>query len=397
MDTILWPIMWLISWVIYGIHHLLVMIGFHNGSGPAWVLSILGLTIIVRLIILPLYNKQIKSQREMQVLQPQLQKLQQKYKGKRDAYSQRRMQEEMTALYRDRGTSPFASCFPLLIQMPVLFALFRVLYAFPQLAAGTYKNGGTTALGPITRQVALDFENSTFFGAPLSASLSNPNVASGSALAVRIVVALLVIAMIATMFFTQKQLLAKNMPESAMDPNSQAYKMQKYMLYGMPLIYVFSGAFFQVGVLVYWVAGNLWTWAQQTWFIRNNPTPGSPAYKERQKRLRAKAEKKGIDPSQMKGLDQPANSSSVRNGDSHQRVQPLGKARSKKAAAKQAHQGRTASPQSDENSQKDAGIDQSEVRGKDGLTDAERARKRYERRQAERARARAKKKRRTQH
>lgn len=78
--------------------------------------------------------------------------------------------------------------------------------------------------------------------------------------------------MVSSMFFTQKQLTMKNMPDSAMDPSNPAFKTQKYMLYGMPFIYLFSGMAFQIGVLIYWGAGNIWNMGQQTWFIRNNPT-----------------------------------------------------------------------------------------------------------------------------
>ena len=186
--------MWLVSWVMYGIHKGLTMLGMAEGAGTAWVLAIIGLTIVVRIIILPLYNKQIMATRQTQVLQPEIQKIQKKYKGKRDQVSQQRQQEEMQALYRKHGTSPFASCLPLLVQMPILFSLFRVLYAFPLIASGDRK-----ALGPITQEVAEDFLSSKFFGAPLSASFSQPGDPS-HATAVRIVAAVLVIFMAASMF-----------------------------------------------------------------------------------------------------------------------------------------------------------------------------------------------------
>ncbi|MCI1963634.1 MAG: membrane protein insertase YidC [Ancrocorticia sp.] len=368
MDTILHPIMWLISWVMYGIHSALTAIGMQGGAGPAWVLSILGLTITVRLIVLPLYNKQIRASRETQLLQPEIQKIQKKYKGKKDPISQQRQQEELTALYKKHGTSPFSSCLPALVQMPILFALYRVLYAFPQIAAGN-----KDALGPITREVAQNFQHSTIFGAPLSASFSDPG--QGNQTTVRIVAAVLVLIMSASMFYTQRQLTMKNMPENAMDPNNPAFKTQKYMMYGMPVIYLFSGVAFQIGVLVYWVFGNLWTIGQQSWFIRTNPTPGSRAYREREARIRRKRLRQGMTEEEIDQLE----AEEQRGG---QRQQPLGKARSKKAAQKSVSAVA-------ENVEEQTEVP-TEVRGKDGLTDAERARKRYERRQAERARSRAK-------
>ncbi|MBR5950311.1 MAG: membrane protein insertase YidC [Actinomycetaceae bacterium] len=348
MDTVLWPIMWVISWILYGIHKALTALGMQAGAGPAWIFAIIGLTIVVRLIVLPLYNKQIKASRQTQILQPEIQKIQAKYKGKKDPQSQQRMAEEMQALYREAGTSPFASCMPMLIQMPVLFALFRVLYAFQPIAEGTYDKGDH--IGPIDANVASEFLKSEFFGAPLSASMNNIP-AGASAWTVRIVAALLILFLMVTMFYTTKQLTMKNMPESAMDPSNPMFKTQKYMMYGMPLIYLFTGVAFQIGVLVYWCAGNLWNIGQQSWFLRNNPTPGSTAHKARIERLKAKKARKG------------------------------------KLSAKE------------EAELVDAGEenvvhinDSGELVGKDGLTDEERARKNYERRQAERARSKTKKK-----
>ncbi|MFT0848830.1 membrane protein insertase YidC [Actinomycetaceae bacterium L2_0104] len=381
MDTILLPIMWLVSWVMYGIHQGLTMIGMASGAGTAWVLSIIGLTIVVRIIILPLYNKQIRATRQTQILQPEIQKIQKKYKGKRDQVSQRRQQEEMQALYRKHGTSPFASCLPLLVQMPILFSLFRVLYAFPQIAAGSWRS---ESLGPITQDVAQQFLDSKFFGAPLSASFSNPGDPS-HAVNVRIVAAVLVLFMVASMFFTQKQLTMKNMPDSAMDPNNPAFKTQKYMLYGMPFIYLFSGVAFQIGVLIYWGAGNLWNIGQQTWFIRNNPTPGSQAYRDREARLRKKRERKGLSEEEISKLEAEDTARS-----SGQRVQPMSKERAKRAGVKATDQPLHEEEITEIEGNDDGVDDPGEVRGKDGLTDAERARKRYERRQAERARSRAK-------
>ncbi len=379
MDTVLWPIMWLISWILYGIHKALTLVGMHGGSGPAWIIAIIGLTVVVRMIVLPLYNKQIKASREMQILQPEIQKIQAKYKGKKDPVSQQRMSEELQALYRESGSSPFASCFPLLIQMPVLFALFRVLYAFKPISEGTYR---ASNLGPINADVAKEFLGSTVFGAPLSASMSDPS--GGAVWTVRIVAAVLIAFLMVSMFYTTKQLTMKNMPESSMDPDNPAYKTQKYMMYGMPLIYLLTGTTFQIGVLVYWVAGNIWTIGQQTWFIRNNPTPGSAAYKARQERLRKKQLRKGLSPKEIEELEA---AEAEKTG---QREQPMGKNRAKKAGKKPAKGAMPANVEANADGE-DNGVDEpGEARGKDGLTDAERARKRYERRQAERARARQK-------
>lgn len=368
MDTILAPFMWAVSWVMYGIHEGLVLLGMNRGAGPAWVCAIIGLTIVVRLLILPLYNRQIRASRAMQVLQPDIQKLQKKYKGKRDQVSMQRQQEELQALYRKHGASPMASCWPMLVQMPILFSLYRVLINFPSIA-----NGKRGPIGPITQPVAQSFEETTFFGAPMSATISTAGQFA-NATQVRIVAVVLVIIMILSMFWTQRQLMTKNMPEQK-DPNNAALRMQRMMLYGMPLIYVFSGAVFPVGVLIYWCAGNLWNMGQQSWFIRHNPTPGSRAYIEREKRILEKRKRKGLTDEEIAELE----AEEQKGG---QRYQPMSKERAKKAGlSPDAYMPRPA----------DEDEDDKPVVGKDGLTDEERARKRYERRQAERARARAKK------
>ena len=383
MDTILFPIKWVISWIMYLIHEGLTFIGFADGSGPAWILSIVGLTILIRIMIFPLFNKQIKATRASQELQPEIQKLQKKYKGKTDPISRQRQQEELSALYKDAGTSPLSSCMPLLIQMPIFFALYRMLLVLKPIADGT-----RDSLGPINKAVATDISGSTLFGAPVSSAFGTAD-SYANPTAVRVVAVILILGMMVTLFFSQKQVMTKNMPESAMDPNNPMYKTQKYMLYGMPLIYVFSGSFFQVGVLVYWLTSNIWNIGQQTWMLMHNPTPGSIAWKKRQERIRAKRIKKGLPPEEPKvGLEgQPEQRG--------QRVQPMSKDRAKKQAAKAGPVDPNETPDDvvDEVVEADTDVDTDaeEVRGKDGLTEAERAQKRYERRMAERQRANAKK------
>lgn len=370
MDTILFPIKWVIAWIMNGIHSLLTMLGMSDGSGAAWVWSIVGLTLVIRILMIPLFTKQIRATRMGQELQPEIQKLQKKYKGKTDQISKQRQQEELMALYRERGTSPFASCMPLLVQMPIFFALFRLLYAVEPIS-----NAQRGAIGPIDQAVATEIANSTVFGAPLSSSLGTAEQFPLPA-NVRIVAIVLIAFMIITLFFSQKQIMTKNMPESAQDPENPAYRMQKIMLYGMPFIYIFSAFAFQIGVLVYWLTGNVWNIGQQTWLIMTNPTPGSPADKKRKDKIRAKRIAAGLPPE-----EEPDEVEEQRTG---QRVQPLGKERSKKAAAKGAFV--------DDAAHSDNQSDDGEVRGLDGLTDAERAQKRYERRMQERQRANQKKK-----
>lgn len=403
MDTILFPLMWVIGWIIVGVHKMLTLFGMAAGSGPAWVLAIVGMTILVRALMIPLFNKQIRSQRAMQQLTPEIQKIQKRYRGKKDQISMQRQQQELTALYKSHGSSPFASCLPMLIQMPIFFALYRVLYAIGPLAEGKYPR---PSLGGIDQARAVELSGSTVFGAPLIGSIGTAHSAQFADYDPNriIVVAVVLIAlMIVTLFITQKQVMTKNMPQSA-DPNNPAQKMTKYMLYGMPLIYVFTGYAFQVGVLVYWLASNIWNMGQQTWLINTNPMPGSPAYKKRQEKLRAKRIAKGLPADE----DDANTNGTAGDGDTKvggQRVQPMSAKRQKKKGKKydplaDGPQGYRTERAGDALASDDAKLtdgsasddtdDAQPLIGKDGLTDAQRAQKRYERRMAQRQRSRQK-------
>ncbi|WP_040594275.1 membrane protein insertase YidC, partial [Timonella senegalensis] len=114
MPNLLYPIEWAVSWIMYLCHELFVFLGLPDGSGWAWILSIVGLTIVVRILLMPLFFKQIKASRAMQMIQPELQALQKKYKNKKDPASREAMGRETMELYKNHGTNPMASCMPIL-------------------------------------------------------------------------------------------------------------------------------------------------------------------------------------------------------------------------------------------------------------------------------------------
>lgn len=274
MGFILDPLYNFVSGVIVLIHKTLTPI-FGTDSGVTWTLSIMGLVVLIRIILIPLFVKQIKSQRALTALQPQMKEIQKKYKDDRQKQS-----EEMMKLYKEHKTNPLASCFPILAQAPIFFALFTVLNG---IAAKT--DAGVSA--PIARGFLKgDYLDSaaqaTFFGAKISQSfLGSPDTT------VKIVTVLLIIFMSATTFTTQRQLMVKGMPK--MDAsNNMMLQQQKIMLYAFPVIFAISGVNFPVGVLIYWSTTNLWTWGQQYYVIKRNPTPGSPAYEELQRKRAAK-------------------------------------------------------------------------------------------------------------
>lgn len=284
IDSIFYPLKWVVAWIMYGFHELLTAIGLPSESGAAWVGSIVGLVVVIRILLIPLFVKQIKASRGMQLVAPELQKVQKKYKGKTDPASREAMTRETMELYKKHGTNPFASCLPILAQSPVFFALFRVLYTLPAVAAGTYAGGDS--IGPIDQELAQEAENATIFGARISETFLGSDDVS-----VKIVTVLLIVAMSATTFFTQKQLTQKNMPASALQgPMAQ---QQKMLLYLLPLIFAISGVNFPIGVLVYWTTTNLWSMGQQFYVIRNNPTPGSEAERMLKERRARKAARRG--------------------------------------------------------------------------------------------------------
>jgi YidC/Oxa1 family membrane protein insertase len=277
-ETIMFPFKWLVSIIMVGFHEGLSTIGMPEASGWTWTLSIIGLVLVIRAALIPVFVKQIKAQRGMQLLQPDLKKLQDKYKGKTDQLSRQAMAQEQMAMYKKHGTNPFSACLPMLIQMPFFFALFTVLSGISGAAAAG--NG----IGAMSHEQVVQFDDSTIFGATLSASLLHGG--EGNLTAVWILSIVMILAMTASQFITQKQIMAKNMSEEAMA--SPFMRQQKMMLYILPIVFGVGGINFPIGVLIYWTTTNLWTMGQQFFVIRRMPTPGSPAAKALAERRAAK-------------------------------------------------------------------------------------------------------------
>ncbi|WP_298458939.1 membrane protein insertase YidC [uncultured Cellulomonas sp.] len=315
---ILYPIEWVVAWIMYLAHSGLTALGLDAASGLAWGLSIVTLVVVMRILLIPLFFKQIKASRGMQIIAPEMQAIQKKYKGKTDPASREAMSRETMALYKKHGTNPFASCLPILAQSPIFFALFRVLNSLDEIGAGT-RDG----IGPIDQVVAAQAERSTILGAPLSSTFMQAGLEGDAALNTRLVTILLIVAMSATTFLTQRQLTMKNMPPSALQgPMAQ---QQKVLLYVLPLIFAFSGVNFPIGVLIYWTTTNLWSMGQQFYTIRRMPAPGSEA----ERRLKERRQRKGKD---LPGTDAAGSGTTAviePPAPKGQRQQPVGKARAK--------------------------------------------------------------------
>ena len=269
LSAMMQPLYWAVSGLLVFFHWVFSPL-LGADSGWTWALSIIMLTVTIRTLLIPLFVKQINSARNMQILQPKIADLQKKYGSDRE-----RLGQETMKLYQSEGVNPMASCLPMLIQMPIFIALFRVLQGVSQ--------------GPVRGQWLKDapelvdsLQHATIFGAKLAGNIF-PISPFG---ATQVLGIILVIAMVGVFFVTQLQLMRKNMPPESQ--TGQAAQMQKMMLYFFPVIYAVSAVVIPIGVLIYWLTSNIWTMAQQGILIRNNPAPNTPAYIDWEERMLAK-------------------------------------------------------------------------------------------------------------
>jgi len=256
------PLYTAVSWIIVQFHSLYSHV-FDPDGGWAWGLSIVSMVVVIRICLIPLFVKQIKATRAMQAIQPKMKAIQERYKNDRQ-----RQSEEMMKLYKEAGTNPFSSCLPILVQAPFFTALYGVLASV----------AADKTIGVINEQLLDSAKQAHIFGAPLSATFLG-----SSELSVKIVVAVMIVLMSLSQFITQRQLMTKNVDLTIKTPFMQ---QQKMLMYVFPIIFAVMGINFPVGVLVYWLTTNVWSMGQQLIVIRNNPTPGSKAYAERQARLK---------------------------------------------------------------------------------------------------------------
>lgn len=320
LGLILWPIKWVIELILVAFHSMWTFFGLDPDAGLTWVLSIVGLVVVVRAALIPIFVRQIKSQRRMLEVAPQLKKIQDKYKGKKDQFSREAMSRETMELYKKTGTNPLSSCLPLLLQMPIFFGLFSVLND-----ASVHDRAG---VGLLSQELADSFSSAEFLGAPLSSTfIEQWNLMTAGQpfnANVMIVASVMIVLMTASQFITQLQIVSKNMsPETKASP---MFRQQRILLYLLPLVFAISGVAFPLGVMFYWLVSNFWTMGQQFIVIHNMPTPGSEAARAREARL-AKKGKLIVEEKHENDVAEPKKSTT-------QRQQPMGKARAKKQGGK---------------------------------------------------------------
>ena len=267
-----------VAWLVVHIHAGLSHI-FGSGSGAAWGLSIVLLTIAMRLVLFPLFVKQIKNQRAMQLLQPKMKDLQVKYKNDKE-----KLNQEMMALWREHGANPFAGCLPLILQIPIFIALFRVLNS---IKPGCGDTTCTISHGAkfdshygISGHLVASAANAKVFGVPIFAAFNSAqdtlSKVGAHTTTVKIVTAVMIVLMGVSTFFTQRQLMARS-KASGVQQTDQMQQTQKIMLYVLPLTFAIFGYRFPMGVLLYWLTTNVWSMGQQAIVIRRMDAGGAAA------------------------------------------------------------------------------------------------------------------------
>ena len=245
-----------VAWVLMRLHSLL-SIPFGASSGWSWGLSIVLLVVIMRLILLPLFIKQMHSQRKMAALAPQVAALRKKYKNDKQT-----MNQEVMKLYQENGANPLAGCLPLVVQLPVFFALFNVLRT---IAEDKIAYGLTPAVVHSAQQAHIF--TATIADRVVTTPLPPYHLAPGPVSA-KIVIGITVLISSTTTFLTVRQSVKRGIGQVGQDPNNPMANSQKYMMYIAPL-FALSGMYWQYGLVLYWVTTNVWTLGQQHILFKN--------------------------------------------------------------------------------------------------------------------------------
>jgi YidC/Oxa1 family membrane protein insertase len=256
--SILNPINDLVAWVIMHIYSALSPV-FGATSGVTWVLSIAGLVVAMRLILLPLFIKQMHTQRAMTALTPRINEIRKKYKGDKE-----KLNAETMKLYQEAGVNPLMGCLPILLQMPLFFALFSVLRNIAE-----YGSPNVTLKYNLTTTFVHNVAKAQIFGTKIKDTFLH-----GQSLHVHVVVAVVVVISMATTYLTVRQSMKRGMmPTSSDNPMGQS---QKLMAYIMPL-FALTGLYWPFGLVLYWVMTNLWTLGQQYVILRRYPIGAAAA------------------------------------------------------------------------------------------------------------------------
>jgi YidC/Oxa1 family membrane protein insertase len=269
LNTILGPINNAVAWIITRLFNLFSP-AFGVASGVTWVLTIVVLVVLMRLILVPLFIKQMHTQRAMTALTPKIQELRKKYKGDRETLNQETMK-----LYQEAGVNPLMGCLPVVLQLPIFFALFNVLRYIAEWSPKT--NPGTPSYG-LTEKLIVSAQHAKIFGATIADKVLFTGTSSSGGVDVplhaKIVICIVVLISMTTTYLTVRQSMKRGMmPTNQAGPMGQS---QKLMAYIMPL-FALTGLYWQFGLVLYWVTTNLWTLGQQYVLLRKYPVGAAAA------------------------------------------------------------------------------------------------------------------------
>ena len=301
-----------VSWIMWVWHWLFdkVLPDTPGGSGVAWALSVVFLVFSLRAILYKPFVKQIRTTKQMQEINPQMQAIRKKYANDRV-----KMTEEMQKLQKEHGFNPLLGCLPMLMQIPVFIGLFHVLRSFNRMGTGMGQEGlsveQTRSLGNyvFNADQVQNFLDARLFGVPLSAFITQPQtefmafVAPGGTIdftrwqIAYLVVPLMIVASIAT-HMNSRASVARQNPEALDNPQTRI--MNKLALYVFPLGILVTGPFFPTAILLYWVSNNLWTYGQQHIVFGRMAKEEEEAKLAKQERLKAAAPKPGARPDAKK-------------------------------------------------------------------------------------------------
>jgi len=254
LSTILAPINNAVAWIITQLFNLFSPV-FGVTSGATWLLTIMILVVIMRLILVPLFIKQMHTQRAMTALTPRLQEIRKKYKGDKET-----LNAETMKLYQEAGVNPLMGCLPVILQMPIFFALFSVLRYIAEWQHGQPLQYHLSAKTIESAQQA------KIFGATIADKvLFTKGFVPVEA---KVVIVIVVLISMTTTYLTVRQSMKRGMmPTGSDSPMGQS---QKLMAYIMPL-FALTGLYWQFGLVLYWVTTNLWTLGQQYVLLRKYP------------------------------------------------------------------------------------------------------------------------------
>jgi YidC/Oxa1 family membrane protein insertase len=264
-----------VSWVLLRWHDLFTALGLSQSSGWGWALSIIFLVITARVLLFRLFIKQVHYTRNMQKMQPKIQKLREKYKSDRAE-----LNRQMMKLQQEEGFNPLSGCLPMFLQIPVFLGLFHVLRHLSNSVTLCQARSNASILSIYTfdRSETCHASQAQIFKTPLAASFRDPNSLitklGGDPSSARIVlVILLVISAVATL---ATQLLVR--ANATTTPEGTAATIQRLMMWVIPVGVLASGLLFNfpLGVLLYWFTSNLWTLGQQGYIIRYHPVTEEP-------------------------------------------------------------------------------------------------------------------------